>query len=368
MRDTAYGALPSPPTRGSMSRHDPYQPPWLRPQAVRLWKKYREEHEHDWEHRREKIRDGVTAPDGEFRRHEYMPESLFFDSRWFKNFRDRPEPLAWKDERTDTPHGYQDVPTARWTEGPLAVVVRQIPYNLDDWSTYGMFTDKPDAPLSTGQTWGTMFFVDSILKKGLFRTLAEKEGLWSHTTDPKALEGAWSALRSELRRRIGPGSPKNNHLRLLRGPDSRHAWRVGVYDTFQGNDDHPDRYRKLRYIQLADYNYDELREWYWLMGRSKREADELARQEFRSRVAFMKRIAEGQVYDTFVEAKVYRADDEDEDDELGCAGTSTLVDLDYRSEQRWLDATAREVANEAIHEARKHFESDPNTGYLPGVQ
>lgn len=347
-----------------MSRHDPYQPPWFRPQAVRLWKKYREEHERDWEHRREKIRDGVTAPDGEFRRHEYKPESLFFDSRWFKNFRDRPEPLAWKDERTDTPHGYQYVPTARWTEGPLAVVVRQLPYDLDDWSTYGQFTDKPDATYY-GETWGTMFFVDPILKKQLAAALKKEFGYWD---PPPGFDAAWEALKPELRKRVSSEYPKELHKRALKGPDSRHAWRVGVYDTFQGNDNHPDRYRKLRYIQLADYDYDELREWYWLMGRSKREADELARQEFRSRVAFMKRIAEGEVYDTFVEAKVYRADNEDEEDELGCAGTSTLVDLDDKSEQRHLDATAREVANEAIHEARKHFESDPNTGYLPGVQ
>lgn len=347
-----------------MSRTNPCEYPWLHPQAVRLWAKYREEHERDWNHRREMIHDSVRTPDGHVICCAYTPEPLHFGTRWFKDFKNRPKPLDWKDERADTPHGYQEVPTARWTEGPLTVVVRQIPYDMDDWSTYGKFTDTPDTTYY-GKTWGTMFFVDPILKKQLAAALKKEFGFWD---PPPGFDGAWGALKDELRKRVGPEYPKQLHERTLKGPESRHAWRVGCYDTFQGNDDHPDRYRKLRYIQLADYDYDEIREWLWLMGRSKREADELARQEFRSRVAFMQRIAEGEVYEIFVEATVYHEDDEEEEDELATIGVSTVVDLAYKTEQRYLDDTAREVAAEALAEARAQFESDPHTGYLPGIQ
>jgi hypothetical protein len=59
------------------------------------------------------------------------------------------------------------------------------------------------------------------------------------------------------------------------------------------------------------------------------------------------------VYELFIEAKVYREDDEDEADELASAGSSTVVDLDYVSERRYLDEMARESAAEALAEARK---------------
>lgn len=332
-----------------MSRYDPREAPWIRAETVALWKKYREEHTRDWNHRRETIKDGVRAPDGHVVRCSYTPEDLHFDTRGFAQYRTRPELLRWQEEQADTPHGYTYVPTVRWTESPFVVVVRQIPYDMDDWDTYGTFTDD-EATAYYGKTWGTMLFVEPMLKKHLLGALKTTFG---YREAPPGFDDAWKALREDLRQRVGPDFPKNLHERTLQGPDSRHAWRVGCYDTFQGNNDHRDRYRKRRYIQLADYNYDELRAHFWFQGRSKREADELARQEFRSRIAFMKRIEEGDVYELFIEAKVYREDDEDEVDELASAGSSTVVDLDYVSERRYLDEMARESAAEALAEARK---------------
>lgn len=347
-----------------MSRHDPCRPPVIHPATLRRWRLYRAEWARDWAEGCEKIVDGVTRPDGEFRRYEYMPEPLHFSTTRFRSFRAREDLLDWDDEEAYTPHGRQHVPTARWEEGAFKVVVRQIPYDMDDWSTYGKFTDSPESE-SYGETWGTMFFVDPILRKQLREALKKEFGFWD---PPKGFEGAWDALKETLRKRVGYDYPKRLHKRALRGPDSRHAWRAGAYDTFQGNDDHPDRGRKYRYIQLYEYDYDELREWYWLLGRSKREADELARQEFRSRVKFMEKIAKGEVSDTFVEAKVYRADDEDEEDELASEGTSTVVDTDFASEKRHLDETAREVAREALFAAKKQLAEDDPNPLLPGVQ
>jgi hypothetical protein len=67
----------------------------------------------------------------------------------------------------------------------------------------------------------------------------------------------------------------------------------------------------------------------------------------------MERVAEGEVYETLVEAKVYDETDADEEDELASDGVSTTVDRAYASERRYLDETAREVASQALAQARK---------------
>jgi hypothetical protein len=335
-----------------MSRYDPRERPWLRAETVALWKKYREEHVRDWNHQRETIKDGVRSPDGHVMRCAYTPEPLHFDTRWFKQFKERPEALHWKDERVAIQHGYERVPTVRWTEEGLVVVVRQTPFPLEDWSCYGEFTDHEETAYY-GDTWGTMLFVDRVLRKLVQGPLQRELGLRPDNTKTSALDAVWEALKEDLRKRVNSHFPDKLHKKTLRGPSSRHAWKVGCYDTFQGKTNHHDRHGKKRYIQLDGYDYDELRKMYWLLGHSKREADELARQEFRSRVAFMERVAEGEVYETLVEAKVYDETDADEEDELASDGVSTTVDRAYASERRYLDETAREVARQALAQARK---------------
>lgn len=337
-----------------MSRHSPYQTPWLRPQAVRLWKQFRKEHEENFRDGQEKIQQ-----DGG----KYMPESLYFNTSYFTSYRDRQPPIDWNGEEADTIWGRQKVPTARWEVDGLRVVVHQLPYELDDYSTYGKFTSKEE-PCYYGETWGTLFFREPLLKKQLAEALIKNAKLYDLKREQ--LDKVWETLKKELQKNETPKLRK----KTLQGPNSRHSWRTGTYDRFEGEENPRGRRGELRYIQLADYDYDDLRKHYWLAGRSKRESDELARQEFRARVKFMEAIGKGEIQETYIVAKVYDVRDEDEEDELGSDGTSTTIDpsSSCKINQRWIDNLAQEVARNALSAARKAAACDELQSALPGVQ
>lgn len=341
-----------------MSRHDPYEPPWLRPLAKKQWAKYREQTLADWNKGREKIYDRAGPPDDR-RKYGYLPEPLHFSTLGFKHFRDQP-PLDWKDESVETEHGYDRLPVCRWQDGIYTVVVTRREESLEEYDYYGKFTDEADTAYY-GETWGTMLFRDPILRKYLRQALRAQFGNYSALD---GFEGAWEALKKELRNTVSASYPKENHKRTLKGSEYSHRWRVGCYDTFDGKDSHPERGRKYRYIQLEGYDYDELRAHYWSLGRSKREADELARQEFRARVKKMQEIAKGFACETWVEAKVYHINDEDEEDELAASSTSGEVD-DDNCGQWYVDVMAREAAKEALSTARAQAKREELS--LPGV-
>ena len=345
-----------------MSRHNPYEPPWLRPEAVRLWHQFREDHARDWRLDTDPIQDRVASPEGGSHNGKYTPEPLHFYSKEFALYRRYPKLLDWRTRsHPERDHGSK-VEAVSWPKGDLNVLVWREYVEQTDYSTYGKFTDDPDTEIY-GKTWGTMLYAEGVWKRELRKSLKKVFG----AVPQEAVNNVWTLLRKELHPEVGSEGPKGLTLRTLKGPSSRHAWRVGVYDTFKGRDDHHDRNRRYRYIQLDGYNYDELREMYWLAGRSKREADELARQEFRSRVAVMKRIAKGDLSETRVAARIYHKDDDDERYCLGRADVYGVFDTRFVSEKRHLDQVARDAASEALDDWRVRTNKDTRTGVLPGV-
>lgn len=252
----------------------------IRPELLRRWKAFREQQTREWGKQNPPYRDSGRVE---------MPNNFGH----LRAFRVHPAPaLHWKGGEK-----------AVWSDETFTYVATKENDDHGDMEFIGEFTDRPNEAPSRGHTW--------------------KE-LLSTPVDPET--GTRKHARAS---------------RLLKGPDHRHAWRVGILDRNHGDAD-KDR-RRFRYAVLADFSYDDLRKHFWLHGYSKHEADILARREFESRQQRLEAFGEGQLGFVGVVVKVFLLDDED-DDRLAQEST---WGIESDSDDEYFDEIARELAEEA---------------------
>lgn len=125
----------------------------------------------------------------------------------------------------------------------------------------------------------------------------------------------------------------------------RQAWKRGVYDrkhgrTWGGRGEY-------RYIVLTDYDYDAIRRDLWLDGYTRREADELARRDFKARVQRLEKLGRGD--DCFVGVRVTVYADDELTDELG---SSAIWGIESDAGE-YFDQVAKDCAQEAVIEAKE---------------
>ena len=143
-------------------------------------------------------------------------------------------------------------------------------------------------------------------------------------------------------------------LRGLRGSGHRFYWEVGGYDRGEGET----KRREYQYGVVSDYDYEDLRGYYWLEGHSRFEADILARRAFAYRKKRLEAYAEGQIWQVGVVCYVYKADAECDHCPLEEA---SVWGIESDSVRAYIETTARDQADEALRQLERAHPSSPSS-------
>lgn len=302
------------------------------PDLVAAWRAYKAAARARWRDAFAPVR--RTAPHAEPER--YYPEDPWghcardFAASRARQRRQGPAP-AWETSEElavahTSWHKYGKLRTYRWTQGEYRYIVQVVPDFDEGIPDYeGHLSEKePDYPYSR-QPWAAWRRCEThgwLLVPG------------SRTKCPR--EGCEKTFDKSLRQRV------------LRGPACRFYWETGGYDRGQGQK----KSREYQYGHISDYNYEDLREEYWLRGMSRHEADVLARQQFEHRRKRLEDYAEGNRWTVGVVAYIYRADAECDHcplEEMSVWG----IESDY--DKAYIEETVRAQADEALamHEQRR---------------
>lgn len=147
------------------------------------------------------------------------------------------------------------VPTFRWSDGVYRYVAQVLNDEDGRENTEGEFTDKEP---------GWVPHVPWILQK---TCPVHGKRLRMGMQGKCDIDGCERELEHAMRR-LYP-----------RGPDHRHYWMGGGYHRNEGKSNG----REFDYGIVSNYNYFDMRDYYWRDGHTRAEADILAREAFKSR-------------------------------------------------------------------------------------
>lgn len=292
------------------------------PELVAAWRAYKAAARKRWLDGFDAVR--RTAPNAAPER--YTPQDPYGgDVRDFaRSRREARAPVDWEfgeEHAVATPSWYKygKLPTYRWTDGEYRYVVQVVPDFDEGIPEYeGHLSNKePDYNYSRAPwaAWRRCATHGWLLVPG------------SRTKCPR--EGCGAVFASGYQQRG------------LRSPSSRRYWETGGYDRGEGKK----KAREYQYGLVSDYDYEDIREHYWLRGLSRHEADVLARQQFKHRVKRLEEYAEGNNWTVGVCAYLYRADADCDHCPLEEASVWG-IESDY--EKAYIEETVRDQAAEAL--------------------
>lgn len=304
-----------------------------RPEMIEAWKKFRTKREAEYAQAWKEVRHG--APNSQTNRWlpDYSPSGLVgqFQHHW-KSLTTQREGLVitLSEEYAVSRHFQGKHPTLRWAEGNYRYVANIVPDGSGDFDE-GHFQNKAPEGVSYRRPWARTF------------TCPTHGAITAYGSCKKCPRGGCDAQLT----------PRTS-LRSLKLKASRSYWEMGGYKRDKA------RRNEYDYGIVSDISYEDLREYYWLSGYTRFEADLRARQAFESRKERLERWAQGDLGFVGVITYVFPIDEPRDGNPLAdhsLWGIESDYDLSY------VESIARENGAEALYNLRP--QEDPRQLRLP---